>query len=75
MQGIVLSTSPRTPGVFKFKVKARNGAYPTTLADVPLHATLVVDAPYAATGQCGEVGFTSAASCKFNPSQSSVTCK
>ena len=75
VQIIVLSTSPRTPGVFKFKVKAKNGAFPTNLADVPLRATLVVDAPFAATGQCGEVGFPSAASCKFNPSQSSVSCK
>jgi len=73
--GITLSTSPRTPGVYKFSVRAKNGAFPVTVTDVPLRATVVIDSPFAATGQCGEVTFPSAASCKFNPSLSSVTCK
>jgi hypothetical protein len=73
--GITLSTSPRTPGVFKFKVRAKNGAFPATPADAPLRATVIVDTPFASTGQCAEVFFPSASSCKFNPSQSSVSCK
>jgi hypothetical protein len=73
--GISLSTSPRSPGVFKFTVRAKNGAFPTNVSDVPLRATIVIDPPFAADGQCGEVSFPSAASCKFNPSLSSVVCK
>jgi hypothetical protein len=75
IQGITLSTSPRTPGVFKFKVRAKNGAFPTSTGEVPLGATVVIDTPIAASGQCGEVTFPSAARCKFNPSLSSVSCK
>jgi hypothetical protein len=73
--GLTLSTSPRTPGVYKFAIRAKNGAFPVTVTDVPLHATVVIDSPFAASGQCAEVLFPSAASCKFNPSLSSVTCK
>jgi hypothetical protein len=73
--GITLSTSPRTPGVYKFTVRAKNGEFPTTVSEVPLRSTVIIDTPFAATGQCAEVTFPSAASCKFNPSLSSVTCK
>jgi hypothetical protein len=74
-QGVTLSTSPRTPGVFKFSVRAKNGAFQTGGGDVPVRGTVVIDSPFAASGQCGEVTFPSAASCGFNPSLSSVTCK
>lgn len=62
---------PRTGGIEKvklrmlgdpdgrvaFDVKGRNGDYRLDSADLPLVATLVLDAPVARTGQCGEARF------------------
>jgi hypothetical protein len=45
------------PGTMRFDVKGRNGDYRVDPADLPLVATLVVDAPVATTGQCGEARF------------------
>jgi hypothetical protein len=75
IQGIALSTSPRTPGVFKFSVRGKNGAFATGPGDTPLRAIVVIDSPTAESGQCSELSFPGAASCKFNRSYSQVTCK
>jgi hypothetical protein len=75
IQGVTISTSPRTPGVYKFSIKGKNGAFPVTPGQVPLHGTFVIDSPTAETGQCAEVVFPASTSCKFNPPQSSVVCK
>jgi hypothetical protein len=75
IQGVTISTSPRTPGVFKFIVKGKNGAWPVTVPGVPVYGALVIDQPIGDLSQCSEVKFPSAASCRFNRSFSSVTCK
>jgi hypothetical protein len=38
----------------KVKAKGSNGSYPAAAANLPLHATLVLDPPAAATGECLE---------------------
>jgi hypothetical protein len=75
IQAIAISTSARTPGVFKFTVRGKNGVWPVTPLGAPLAGTLVIDQPAAASGQCSEITFPSALSCRFNRSFSSVTCK
>ena len=46
-----------TPGKYKFGVKGKNGNYVVNTANLPLKGTLVIDVPYAETGQCGEATF------------------
>src|SRR5581483_2697858 len=55
ISGITVSTSPRTPGVYKFAVRGKNGSFPTTPSDTPLRGTFVIDQPTADTGQCSEI--------------------
>ncbi|HZR79474.1 MAG TPA: hypothetical protein VFD92_00130 [Candidatus Binatia bacterium] len=75
ISGITVSTSPRTPGVYKFAVRGKNGSFPTTPSDTPLRGTFVIDQPTADTGQCSEITFSSPAACKFNRTFSQVTCR
>jgi hypothetical protein len=62
---------PATGGM-KFTIVGRNGTYPAV--DTPLHATIVVDAPVATTGQCAETGF-GAADCAILRSGTSISCR
>jgi hypothetical protein len=66
------------PGRVGFDVKGRNGDYRLDAADLPLVATLVIDAPVATTGQCGEARFPVLApekpSCSANQSGSTISC-
>jgi hypothetical protein len=50
--GVKLSTS--VPGFTKFKAKGKNSTYPVVTANLPLHVTLILDPPTAATGECTE---------------------
>lgn len=63
----------------KFTVVGKNGSFPVLPGKLPLTGTLVLDAPVATTGQCGEAKFpgpsSPAASCAFNGSGSQVKCK
>jgi len=52
-----LKAYPSTPGKYKFAVKGKNGNYAVNTANLPLTGTLVIDVPYATTGQCGETEF------------------
>lgn len=52
-----LKAYPSTPGRYKFAVKGKNGNYVVNQANLPLRGTLVIDAPFAETGQCGETAF------------------
>jgi hypothetical protein len=54
---IQIKAVPSTPGKFKVGVKGRNGTYPVNAANLPLMGTIIVDVPYATTGQCGEARF------------------
>ncbi len=52
-----LKAYPSTPGKYKFAVKGKNGNYVVNAANLPLTGTVVIDVPYATTGQCGETAF------------------
>src|SRR5690606_36006500 len=40
---MVLATTKRTPGLYKFTVRGKNGAWPATFNDIPLRLTLILD--------------------------------
>src|SRR5262249_30054513 len=71
---ISLSTSPHTPGTWKFSVKGKKSTYAVTPTQLPLQVTVVLDTPYAQTGQCAETQFV-ATSCVFNRPMSVLKCK
>ena len=41
----------------KFSIWGKNGSYAVTGPNLPVVATLVIDSPFAASGQCGEAFF------------------
>jgi len=69
---VSVKTTAKTPGLVKFKVTGKNGAFPTTPAALPLAATFTL----APAGQCGAADFSGPlTSCEFNGKQSTVKCK
>lgn len=71
--GVTVRTT-KTFGQVKFTIRGKNSAYPVAVGETPLAATLVLDPPFAETGQCVATTFAPA-SCKFNPSGATATCK
>jgi hypothetical protein len=69
----------KTPNMVKVKVKAKNGTYPVNTANLPLHATVVLDPPTAATGECIEATWPATApvkpSCVSASGGATVKCK
>ncbi|HEV7734770.1 MAG TPA: hypothetical protein VGR62_21545 [Candidatus Binatia bacterium] len=57
MTKVAIKAITKTPGKYKTQVKGRNGNYPVNPANLPLVPTIVIDAPVADTGQCGEAMF------------------
>ncbi len=57
---VQIKAIPSTPGKFKTSVKGKNGTYPVNSANLPLVGTIVIDPPFASTGQCGEAQFPAA---------------
>ena len=74
-----VKVSASIPGAIKFKVKGKNGTYPVMTGNLPLHATLVLDPPTAATGECIEATWPATApakpSCATASSGATVKCK
>ena len=73
---VIKDRSGRTPGLLKFAVVGKLGSYP--VATPPVHAVLVVDSPFATTGQCGEAFFPGpppGPACTFTPGGTSLRCK
>jgi hypothetical protein len=70
---------PSVPGLVKFKVKGKNGSYQVNTANLPLHATLILDPPTAATGECVEATWPATPpakpSCLTASSGATVKCK
>jgi hypothetical protein len=62
---------PLTGGV-KFSIVGRNGTY--VAVGTPLHATIVVDAPVATTGQCAETGFA-VEDCQVLRGGTAISCR
>jgi uncharacterized delta-60 repeat protein len=80
VEGVVdkvkISTTTSKPDVVKFTVSGKKGAYATLPLELPLFATLVLDAPTAATGLCGEVDFSGPLPfCAFSSNGSTLNCK
>jgi len=64
--------------VLKFTVAGKHGQYAVSPADVPLKATVVIDAPRATTGQCGEALFPGpppAPTCSLSRTGLAVVCR
>jgi hypothetical protein len=79
IQSVKLKKVPSVPGKYKFSVKGKNGSYPVNTANLPLVGTLVIDVPYATTGQCGEAKFPATPpakpSCIVVSNGNTVKCK
>ena len=80
VQKVVLTTpsSRSTFPALKFAVIGKHGTYAVSPSDVPLRATMVIDAPIASTGQCGEALFPGpppAPSCAFARLAGTLVCK
>ena len=72
--GLKLSRS--APGLIKFVVKARSGSWPVIPSHLPVRGMIVIDAPNATTGECGNADFSGPApTCTFNGSGSSLRCR
>ena len=73
-----LSRTTARPDVVKFTMTGKKSAAAASAVTPPLAATVVLDAPTAATGECGEIGFPGPApapSCALNRSGSTLSCK
>lgn len=73
-----LSRPTNRPTLVKFRVVGRKGGYAQLPVELPLGATIVLDAPTAATGECGETGFLlppAKPACAFNGNGSTLNCK
>jgi len=67
----------RTPGWLKFVVIGQNGTYPMSPTRMPARGTMVIDSPFATTGQCGEAFFTTAPAphCSVRARGKTLVCK
>lgn len=74
-----LSRTSARPDLVKVTMSGKRGAFATTAPVLPLTAIVVLDAPTAATGECGEVTFgpgpAPTPACSFNRSGSTLSCK
>jgi hypothetical protein len=64
------------PGVVKFTVSGRNGSY--TPSNLSLAAIMIVDSPYAMTGECGQATFSGPPpipNCLYNGLHTRITCR
>ncbi|MBI5504751.1 MAG: spherulation-specific family 4 protein [Deltaproteobacteria bacterium] len=72
---VVKDRSSQAPGLLLFSIKGRDGSYPATPANLPLHAVLLLDAT-APDGPCALADFSgSAPTCAFSSSGSSLKCR
>ncbi len=74
---VVLKPIASLPGLIKFTVSGKYGTWPLTVPRLPVRGTMVVDAPTALTGQCGEATFPGlpGPTCAFNTTGNTVKCK
>ncbi|HEY8514733.1 MAG TPA: hypothetical protein VIS07_04365 [Candidatus Binatia bacterium] len=69
-----ISFAPSKPKLLKFTMSGRRGGFAAAPPALPLSAVVVIDAPTAATGECGEIAFAPGG-CAFNRNGSTLTCK
>lgn len=74
--GIIMAKiQDRGAGTVRFAIKGKNGDYPADEEDQPIKVTLVLgDESASATGECGEIGFTSD-ECAFNKAGKKLKCR
>ena len=74
-----LSRTTARPDLVKVTMSGKRGGFATAAPVLPLTAIVVLDAPTAATGECGEVVFgpgpAPTPACSFNRSGSTLGCK
>jgi hypothetical protein len=70
---VVLKTAASSPGLVRFVVVGKQGRWAVDGATLPTRATLVLDAPVARGGQCGEGVFVGA--CAVNARGTTVRCR
>lgn len=71
---IVIKHIASTPGRVKFVVAGKTGNYSVNQANLPVHATIVIEGALGTNGECSDALFTgSPGTCAF--SGSSVRCK
>ena len=69
------------PGWLKFVVVGQNGTYVMSATRIPARSTMVIDSPFATTGQCGEAFFTAgraagpAPHCSLRARGKTLVCK
>ena len=66
---VLVKTAGDTPGFVKFVVVGKNGSFPVTPADLPLHASMALDPP-SSVGLCGDATHT----CTFNAKGNTLNC-
>jgi hypothetical protein len=75
---VLVKTSTKMPGTLKITIKGAHATLAPVPADLPLTATVVIDAPLATTGQCTARSFTGPKPvpvCAFNKKATAVRCK
>jgi uncharacterized delta-60 repeat protein len=79
LYNVQLKANARVPGQYKVVVKGNHGTYAGNPARLPEKAAVVIDRPFATTGQCGEWSFPATPletpSCVINPAGTSVKCR
>jgi hypothetical protein len=70
LRDVTLRRKPSAPGTIHFIVSGK-GANLAPPDGTPVVATLILDAPFATTGQCGEADF---GSCKKTKSGNALVC-
>lgn len=69
----VVKTTPKVPGLVRFRVAGKRGAFPAARAALPLTAVFALDP---AAGQCGTADFGGPVPrCAFNAKGSTVACE
>jgi hypothetical protein len=66
----------RTPGLVKFTVTGKNGSF--TPSSLVLTATMIIDSPFAKTGECGLATFPGpppVPNCLYNSIHTRIACK
>ena len=74
INAITLTKDKNVPGRIKFLITGKKGFYPVFPDEIPLKVSMVIDSPYAQTGQCGEALLTSL-ECRFDTGSTKLQCE
>ena len=74
VNAITLTRDGVVPGRIKFLISGKKGFYPVFPDEIPLKVSMVIDSPFAQTGQCGEAVLTSL-ECIFDSGSTKLQCE